>query len=65
MKFKLKLWPSPPTALDMATQAYQEAQRDRLLQTKLREYHAAMEQMLYDRIVRLREDIRELSGEAK
>lgn len=62
---KFKLWPSPPTALEVATQAYQDALRDRLRQTELREYHGAMEQMLYQRITQLREDIKELSGEMK
>ena len=62
---KIKLWPSPPTALEVATRAYQDALCDRLRQTELREYHAAMEQMLYQRITQLREDIKELSGEMK
>ena len=60
---KLKLWPSPPTALEVATEEYQDAQRERLMQTKLREYHSAMEQMYYARIVQLREDIKELTQE--
>lgn len=62
---KLKFWPSPPTALKLATDAYEDALRERLVQTQLREYHAAMETMLYSRIVRLRQDIKDLSGESE
>lgn len=54
------LWRTP-SALQLATYEYEEALRDRLAQVKLREYHAAMEQMLVERIERLRSDISELS----
>lgn len=60
---KLKLWPELPSALKLATDAFEDALRDRLRQTHLREYHAAMETMLYERVIRLRQDMKDLAGE--
>lgn len=62
MKFNLYRRPS---ALQQATRELEEGLLDRLAQVKLREYHAAMEQMLTERIARLRGDIRELSQETE
>jgi hypothetical protein len=52
--------------LQLAVDELEETQRMRLHHSNRREYHAAMEQMLYERIDRLRVDIMSLSeGETK
>lgn len=53
--------PVPPTALQIAARQLEEAKVERLSQSKLREYHASMEEMFAQRIERLRRDIYELS----
>lgn len=52
-----------PTALSIAVLELQEARIDLLKQTKLREYHGAMELMLRDRITRLKDDIHILTND--
>jgi hypothetical protein len=46
-----------PTPLMEATKHLQEAQHARLSHTSMREYHEAMEKMLFGRISRLQRDI--------
>ena len=52
-----------PTVLQLAVDELEQAQKDKLAQSKLREYHAAMEDMLVRRIARLRQEIYEITQE--
>lgn len=52
-----------PTALEMATQQFEQAQRNLLTASEHREHYVAMELMLRERILRLRSDITNLTKE--
>jgi hypothetical protein len=54
-----------PTALQVAVMQLEESQRMKLEQSKLREYHSAMEDMLFHRVERLRVEIAALSQETE
>jgi hypothetical protein len=55
------LKPPIPTPLQLAVEGLEDAQRQKLEQSKLREYHSAMEDMLLHRIDRLRREIMDLT----
>jgi hypothetical protein len=57
------LKPRVPTPLQIAVEQLEDSQRQKLEQSKLREYHYAMEEMLSHRIARLRQEIYELTQE--
>lgn len=52
-----------PSALELAIQNLEDAERQRLTACQEREFYVAMETMLGERIVRLRKDIRQLTEE--
>lgn len=52
-----------PTPLQIAASSLEDAQRQRLEASASREYYAAMEQMLDERISRLRQEILTLTEE--
>lgn len=54
-----------PTALRVATEHLEDAQRDRLAAAAQREYFAYMERMLAERVARLRTEIAHLTKEAE
>jgi hypothetical protein len=58
------LVPSLPSPLRIATDSLENAQRLQLQHAADREYHSAMENMLVERIERLRHEIVELSKAA-
>jgi hypothetical protein len=57
------LKPPTPTALQLAVAGLEDAQCQKLEQSKLCEYHSAMEDMLAQRIDRLRREITDLTQE--
>lgn len=54
-----------PSPLRIATEALEEAERNRLTAVEQREYYAAIEDMLVRRIQRLRNEVVQLTKEAE
>ena len=54
------LFPKLPAALMLAREQLADAERDRLVHAHAREYHAAMESMCRERVLRLSEDVQSL-----
>ena len=63
MKFIERFRKQEPTVMQIAVHQLEEAQKDKLTQSKLREYHSSMEDMLTHRIDRLKNEIIALAQE--
>jgi hypothetical protein len=62
-KLRTLLFPSKPTALDLAVADLHEAEKDRLAASKHREYYCMAEAMYFERVQRLKSDIAEMMAD--